>query len=321
VAVKKVRWLAGLLAAICAASVAGPAARASGAVAPWFGEWSGAVPEALKVPLQMTARYVSFWLYVDGIAWAQYQQMRLAGVAAPASYLARASAPLPELADAEEPPEVMEEEPAVVTQAPAAPLPGALPDEPAAYMPEPAPEPEPDPAPDPKPDPIPAPTPAPAPTPKPDPAPAPKPDPAPAPKPGPAPAPAPTPGLAAAEQQMLDLINGERTAAGLTPLTADLRLVATARAKSQDMITGNYFDHNSPTLGSPFDQLRAAGITYRTAGENLAGNQSVQAAHTALMNSAGHRANILSTRFTKIGIGIIEGGRYGMMFTQQFIGE
>ncbi|HYF79028.1 MAG TPA: hypothetical protein VD973_17975, partial [Symbiobacteriaceae bacterium] len=146
-AVKKVRWLAGLLAAVCAASVLGPAAQASGAGTPWFGELRGAVPEALKAPLQMTARYVSFWLYVDGIAWAQYQQMRLAGVAPPAANLARSAAPLPGLADTEEPPVVVEEEPAVVTEAPAAPLPGALPDEPAAYMPAPDPAPAPEPAP------------------------------------------------------------------------------------------------------------------------------------------------------------------------------
>lgn len=128
-------------------------------------------------------------------------------------------------------------------------------------------------------------------------------------------------GLTAAEQQMLDLVNAERTKNGLQPLQADMELTKLARMKSQDMINRGYFDHNSPTYGSPFDMMKQYGVTYKTAGENLAGNRSVQAAHTALMNSAGHRANILNSSFTHIGIGIVEGGSYGMMFTQMFVGR
>jgi uncharacterized YkwD family protein len=142
----------------------------------------------------------------------------------------------------------------------------------------------------------------------------------PEPTPAPVPEPAP-PGLTAAEQQMVSLVNTERTKAGLAPLAVDLRLVATARAKSRDMIDGGYFDHTSPRLGSPFDQMKAAGIIYHVAGENIAGNQTVAAAHEALMNSPGHRANILRPDFTKVGIGIVPGGPYGLMVTQQFIGE
>ena len=131
----------------------------------------------------------------------------------------------------------------------------------------------------------------------------------------------PVSGLTAAEQQMLNLVNQERAKAGLQPLQADLELTRLARLKSQDMINKGYFSHNSPTYGSPFDMIKANGITYRTAGENIAGNQSVQAAHTALMNSSGHRANILNANYTHIGIGIVEGGPYGMMFTQMFVGR
>jgi uncharacterized YkwD family protein len=120
---------------------------------------------------------------------------------------------------------------------------------------------------------------------------------------------------------MVTLVNGERAKAGLRPLTADLRLVQTARAKSQDMISGGYFGHESPRLGSPFDQMRAAGIAYATAGENIAGNSGVEGAQVSLMNSPGHRANILNPKFTRMGIGIIRGGAYGLMVTQQFIGE
>jgi len=132
---------------------------------------------------------------------------------------------------------------------------------------------------------------------------------------------APVAGLTAAEQQMLNLVNQERAKAGLQPLKADLELTKVARLKSQDMINKNYFDHNSPTYGSPFQMMKQFGITYRTAGENIAGNQSVERAHTALMNSQGHRANILNSQYTHIGIGIQNGGQYGMMFTQMFVGR
>ncbi|WP_371367233.1 hypothetical protein SRRS_12730 [Sporomusa rhizae] len=126
--------------------------------------------------------------------------------------------------------------------------------------------------------------------------------------------------LTAQEQQMVNLVNKERTSIGLNALTVDMRLVKIARMKSLDMINNNYFGHQSPVYGSPFDLMKAQGVTYKTAGENIAGNSSVEAAHTGLMNSPGHRANILNTQYTKIGIGIIKGGPYGYMFTQEFIG-
>ncbi|MGM7700252.1 CAP domain-containing protein [Pseudalkalibacillus sp. Hm43] len=126
--------------------------------------------------------------------------------------------------------------------------------------------------------------------------------------------------LTADEQQMLDLVNQERQKAGLAPLKADPELTKMARVKSQDMIDNNYFSHNSPTYGSPFDMMDQFGIEYNTAGENIAGNGSVQGAHTSLMNSDGHRANILGSQYTKIGIGIVDGGPYGKMFTQAFTG-
>jgi uncharacterized protein YkwD len=72
---------------------------------------------------------------------------------------------------------------------------------------------------------------------------------------------------------------------------------------------------------SPFDMMAKYGVTYKTAGENIAGNSSVAGAHTALMNSAGHRANILNKAYNYVGIGIVSGGQYGMMFTQEFVGR
>jgi len=126
--------------------------------------------------------------------------------------------------------------------------------------------------------------------------------------------------LTAMEQQMLTLMNQDRVKLGLTPLAVDMRLVKAARMKSQDMIDKNYTSHISPTYGSPFDMMKSMGITYKTAGENIAGAGTVDRAYTNLMNSAGHRSNILSPNYTKVGIGIVQGGPYGLMITQMFIG-
>lgn len=157
--------------------------------------------------------------------------------------------------------------------------------------------------------------------------PTPTPAPTPTPKPTPQPAPQPQPqpdqsvqGLSADEQKMLSLVNSVRASAGLKPLQADMSLVKLARLKGQDMINKNYFSHTSPTYGSPFDMMQAAGVSYRYAGENLAGAPTVDSAHTNLMNSPGHRANILNGNFTKVGIGVVNGGSYGKMFVQMFIG-
>ena len=120
---------------------------------------------------------------------------------------------------------------------------------------------------------------------------------------------------------MLQLVNKERQKAGLQPLQIHEGLVKQARLKSEDMIKLGYFSHQSPTYGSPFEMISGAGIAYRTAGENIAGAPTVDRAHQALMNSSGHRANILNANFTHVGIGIIDGGPYGKMFTQMFIGQ
>lgn len=122
-----------------------------------------------------------------------------------------------------------------------------------------------------------------------------------------------------AEAQMLALLNEERTAAGLRPLTVDPRLVPVARAHSEEMFRLRYFGHQSPVTGSPFDRLERAGIRYSRAGENLAYAQSVTVAHRGLMASDGHRENILRPEFTRIGIGVIGAGPYGRMFTQVFL--
>ena len=122
-----------------------------------------------------------------------------------------------------------------------------------------------------------------------------------------------------AERQIFGLVNEERAKRGLRELDWDERLVPVGRAHSREMFTLKYFSHDSPVAGSPFDRLRAAGIVYSRAGENLAYAQSVAVAHHALMDSPGHRENILRPEFTRIGIGVIAAGAYGRMVTQLFI--
>jgi len=122
----------------------------------------------------------------------------------------------------------------------------------------------------------------------------------------------------ASELKMLELVNIERQKAGLKSLTMDLKVREVARAHSRDMFVRQYFAHNNPDGLSPFDRLGKADIYYISAGENLALAPSVELAHQGLMNSPGHRANILSADFGKVGIGVIDGGVYGKMFTQNF---
>jgi len=120
------------------------------------------------------------------------------------------------------------------------------------------------------------------------------------------------------EQEVVRLVNIERAKNGLAALSEDWELSRVARYKSQDMRDKRYFSHQSPTYGSPYDMMRAFGLSYRTAGENIAMGQSTPAAVVnAWMNSAGHRANILSRSFTKIGVGYVASGNY---WTQMFIG-
>lgn len=127
--------------------------------------------------------------------------------------------------------------------------------------------------------------------------------------------------LSAEEQQMIKLVNAARAQNNLPALQVDMQVTNVARVKAQDMIDNNYFSHNSPKYGNPFDMMKSFGVKFIHAGENIAGNQSVQAAHNALMNSPGHRQNILSPDYTHIGIGIRKGGPYGSMFSQMFVSK
>lgn len=121
------------------------------------------------------------------------------------------------------------------------------------------------------------------------------------------------------EQEVIRLVNQIRAQNGLKALTYDWELGRVARYKSRDMQAKGYFSHTSPTYGSPFQMMKSFGISYRSAGENIAKGQTTpQAVVNAWMNSAGHRANILNASYTHIGVGYVAEGNY---WTQMFIGK
>lgn len=120
------------------------------------------------------------------------------------------------------------------------------------------------------------------------------------------------------EEIMLGKVNEERAKAGVQPLVLDPKLRDLARAYGKDMFARGFFSHYDPDGKSPFDRMKNAGIEYQAAGENLAYAPNVDVAHQGLMNSPGHRANILSKDFGHVGIGVIDGGVYGRMFVQEF---
>ena len=121
------------------------------------------------------------------------------------------------------------------------------------------------------------------------------------------------------EAEVVRLVNKERTSRGLSALTHNWELSRVARYKSQDMRDRKYFSHTSPTYGSPFEMMKSFGISYRTAGENIArGYSTPKAVVDGWMKSAGHRANILNSSFKEIGVGYVPEGNY---WTQMFIAK
>lgn len=126
-------------------------------------------------------------------------------------------------------------------------------------------------------------------------------------------------------QQMLQMVNQARQQHGLNPLILDPQVTQVAQIKSEEMVQRNYFSHNSPTYGSPANMLKTFGVKYTRSGENLAKAASVTNAFNNLMNSDGHRRNILNPSYTHIGLGVdrhpsgVSGGHY--VFTQMFIGR
>lgn len=133
--------------------------------------------------------------------------------------------------------------------------------------------------------------------------------------PGQTPAPDASGTVSTLERRVVELVNEQRAAYGLSALTLSETLCAGARLKSQDMKSGGYFSHESPTYGTPFEMMQQLGISYRTAGENIAmGYSPAEAVVNAWMNSESHRANILNGTYTQIGVGEVGG-----YWTQWFI--
>ena len=124
--------------------------------------------------------------------------------------------------------------------------------------------------------------------------------------------------VSAYEAEVVRLVNQYRSRYGLSPLTENWELSRVARYKSQDMCDLRYFSHTSPTYGSPFEMMKAFGLSCRSAGENIAkGQRTPEEVVTAWMHSSGHRANILNSSFKTIGVGYVASGNY---WTQMFIG-
>ena len=120
------------------------------------------------------------------------------------------------------------------------------------------------------------------------------------------------------ELEMLELVNEERIKEGLNSLEWDPEILPVARAHSADMFSRGYFSHVSPEGKTPSDRIRAGKVRFLTAGENLALGPTLSICHSGLMNSPGHRANILNPAYGRVGIGILDGGRHGLMITQNF---
>jgi uncharacterized protein YkwD len=120
------------------------------------------------------------------------------------------------------------------------------------------------------------------------------------------------------EAQVLALVNEERARHGLNPLQADPELTEVARAHSRDMLARSYFSHVTPEGRKLGERMQAGKVSYLLAGENLALAQTVPIAHRGLMNSPGHRANILRPQFGRLGVGVLDGGRFGLMITENF---
>lgn len=123
------------------------------------------------------------------------------------------------------------------------------------------------------------------------------------------------------EKEVFDLVNQQRINNGLSALKVDSEVQRVAKIKAQDMVSNNYFSHNSPTYGSPFDMLNGFKVSYKTAAENIAGNSSNSSAVNAWMNSAGHKANILNGSYQGTGIAVVSSPNYGKIYVQMFVGK
>ena len=122
------------------------------------------------------------------------------------------------------------------------------------------------------------------------------------------------------EEYVLKLINDYRSKNGVSKLNMGSKLLKMARLKAEDMVKKEYFSHTSPTYGSPFDMMKNYGLSYKSAGENIAGNPSLDAAVNSWINSSTHRENLLSASYNYVGIGISKSPIYGYIVVAMFAG-
>lgn len=105
-------------------------------------------------------------------------------------------------------------------------------------------------------------------------------------------------------EQVCELVNQVRAENGLPAMRLSARLSNVAQNHASDMFTQGYFSHKNLLGESSFDRMKKEGITYMAAGENIAkGQHTPEAVMMSWLKSPGHRANILSPKFSKIGIG------------------
>lgn len=128
-------------------------------------------------------------------------------------------------------------------------------------------------------------------------------------------------GISPEEQQLLNLINQTRKNAGVPTLKIESTLMKLSRLKAADMAGNNYFAHTSPAYGSPFDMMKQYAVKYKAAGENIAGNATVEGAFEAWMKSESHKKNMINKNFNYTGIGIVDSKEYGKIMVQQFVGR
>ena len=128
-------------------------------------------------------------------------------------------------------------------------------------------------------------------------------------------------GLSNDETTILELVNAARITAGIGEITYNKNLAKTAADKAKDMVENNYFSHQSEIYGSPFEMMRSYGIVYKSAAENIAGNQSAEKAYYSWMASEGHKKNILNPDYDEMGIGVYISPIYGKIIVQMFISK
>lgn len=142
----------------------------------------------------------------------------------------------------------------------------------------------------------------------------------PPPAPTPTPSPVPTPAPTSAQVRVLQLVNGARSQAGLTPLVSNDALTSAAQSYAQLMASTNCFSHTCGSVPDFSQRITLAGYTnWRNLGENIAaGYPTPDEAFSGWMNSSGHRANILNPNFRDSGVGVANGGQYGIYWVQDF---